>query len=70
MVTAAEGRPIAEDGDLGVATTPGTGFGVVCANLTERSVGDCAKLGEALAVAYLFRSLPDGAPSRLEFVTT
>ena len=35
-------------GDLGDATTPGTGFGVVCANVSTEAINACRRLGEEL----------------------
>ena len=58
-----------DDGDLGVATTPGTGFGIVCANVSTPSIDACRALGEGLAAAYDGIPLPDGRPGRLEFTT-
>ncbi len=57
------GRP----GDLGRATTPGTGCGVILANLSEESRTTCVTLGEALATAYAESTLPDGTRGRVEF---
>jgi 23S rRNA A2030 N6-methylase RlmJ len=57
------------DGDLGVATTPGTGFGVVCANLSINTIHACRQLGEELTAAYDDIPLPDGRPGHLEFTT-
>lgn len=48
------------DGDLGAATSPGTGFGLVCANVSPTALGRCADLGRGLAAAYAGRRLPDG----------
>ncbi len=58
-----------DDGDLGVATTPGTGFGIVCANVSTPTIDACRALGEGLAAAYDGVPLPDGRPGRLEFTT-
>lgn len=57
------------DGDLGVATTPGTGFGVVCANVSREAIDACERLGEALARVYDAIPLPDGTPGYLDFTT-
>lgn len=54
-------------GDLGLATTPGTGFGIVCANLSTTAIDACQQLGHELAAAYDGVPLPDGRPGRLEF---
>jgi len=58
-----------ETGDLGRATTPGTGFGVILANLQAGTVGACAALGHALAEAYAGALLPDGSRGSLIFTT-
>lgn len=57
---------VRDDGDLGEATTPGTGFGIVCANVSDRAREACVHLGEALRDAYERAPLPDGTPGRLE----
>jgi hypothetical protein len=67
MVTAPGAEPV--DGDLGVATTPGTGFGIVCANLSINAIHACQQLGEELTAAYDDVPLPDGRPGHLEFTT-
>jgi 23S rRNA A2030 N6-methylase RlmJ len=56
-------------GDLGRATTPGTGFGVILANVHAGTVGACTALGNALADAYAHALLPDGSPGNLIFAT-
>ena len=56
-------------GDLGVATSPGTGFGLVCANVPTRALLRCTELGAALGRAYEGRPLPDGQPGDLSFST-
>jgi len=56
-------------GDLGRATTPGTGFGVILANLQADTVAACAAVGNALADAYAGALLPDGSPGGLIFTT-
>jgi hypothetical protein len=68
LVTSAAGTTRA-DGDLGAATTPGTGFGIVCANVSEAAVRACEELGTALSAAYRDVPLPDGSPGRLDFTT-
>ncbi len=55
-------------GDLGVATTPGTGFGIVCANMSARALDACRELGESLACAYEGTALPCGLLGQLDFV--
>jgi 23S rRNA A2030 N6-methylase RlmJ len=64
-VTAADGTA-RDDGDLGRATTPGTGCGVVLANVGGATLDRCAALGSALARAYDGAPLPDGRPGRLD----
>lgn len=48
-------------GDLGLATTPGTGCGVVLANVTAHTEARCRDLGRALEAAYEVVCLPSGA---------
>jgi len=54
-------------GDLGRATTPGTGFGVVLANLPPSVLSGCAAVGSALASAYTGVTLPGGTRGGLVF---
>ena len=54
-------------GDLGRATTPGTGSGIVLANVSENTRTTCQALGEALAAAYAGATLPDGTRGRARF---
>jgi len=54
-------------GDLGRATTPGTGFGVILANLQAHTVDACMAVGNALAEAYADAVLPDGSRGNLDF---
>jgi hypothetical protein len=68
LVTGADGAR-AVDGDLGDATTPGTGFGIVVANLSRRSIEACEALGAELGALYDGAPLPDGTPGRLDFTT-
>ena len=63
LVTGATDAP----GDLGRATTPGTGFGVILANVRADTAGACAALGEALSEAYAGAIFPDGNPGNLDF---
>lgn len=56
-------------GDLGRATTPGTGFGMIAANLRPGTVTACADLGHALAGAYDGLPLPGGSPGSLVFTS-
>jgi 23S rRNA A2030 N6-methylase RlmJ len=57
----------ADGGDLGEATTPGTGFGIVCANLSPEAIEACDLLGRALERAYREVTLPSGDPGGIEF---
>jgi hypothetical protein len=56
-------------GDLGRATTPGTGFGVILANVQAGTAGTCTSVGNALADAYAGALLPDGSRGNLIFTT-
>jgi hypothetical protein len=55
------------DGDLGDATTPGTGFGVVLDNVSPHAISACQTLGEEFARAYNGVPLPGGSPGYLAF---
>jgi 23S rRNA A2030 N6-methylase RlmJ len=68
MVTTADGS-VRHDGDLGKATTPGTGCGVVLANIPTHVTETCEALAEALRDAYAGETLPTGEPGRLESAT-
>jgi 23S rRNA (adenine2030-N6)-methyltransferase len=57
------------NGDLGAATSPGTGFGLVCANVSSEALQRCCDLGRALGDAYEGRVLPDGRTGSLDFLT-
>ena len=62
----AEGEPaVRDDGDLGVATTPGTGFGIVCGRVSDPALRHVTALGEALVAAYEGARLPGGGPGHL-----
>jgi hypothetical protein len=65
MVTGTSGTA----GDLGRATTPGTGFGVILANVQAGTVSACTAVGNALANAYAGALLPDGSRGNLIFTT-
>jgi 23S rRNA A2030 N6-methylase RlmJ len=54
-------------GDLGASTSPGTGFGLVCANISTGALDRCRDLGSALRDAYEGRALPDGRAGSLDF---
>jgi 23S rRNA A2030 N6-methylase RlmJ len=56
-------------GDLGRATTAGTGFGVILANVQAGTVSACTALGHALADAYADVLLSDGTRGNLSFTT-
>jgi 23S rRNA A2030 N6-methylase RlmJ len=66
LVTGASSAP----GNLGRATTPGTGFGVILASLQADTVDACAALGRALSDAYAGAIFPDGHPGSLAFTST
>ena len=53
------------DGDLGAATTPGTGCGVLLGNAAPDLAGRCEELAHALVEAYDGAVLPNGQPGRL-----
>jgi len=65
MVTTSDQEMV--DGDLGKATTPGTGFGIVCANLASTTIEACERLGDEMARAYRRVALPSGDPGGIEF---
>lgn len=67
LVTTADGE-VDADGDLGEATTPGTGCGVVLANVDPAVARRCEQLGEALLAAYDGAPLPDGTPGALDLL--
>ena len=54
-------------GDLGVASSPGTGSGLVCFNASKTALERCTQLGTALAAAYCNRPLPSGQAGALDF---
>jgi len=56
-------------GDLGVASSPGTGSGLVCANVSKTTIERVTVLGTALAAAYSNRPLPTGITGSLDFST-
>lgn len=64
MVSAEAGNP---GGHLGTATTPGTGCGVVCANISPQAIQAAQRLGEELATAYDGATLPNGTRGHLDF---
>jgi 23S rRNA A2030 N6-methylase RlmJ len=66
MVTSGT-RASAADGDLGEATTPGTGCGVVLANGGSPLTDRCRDLALALVEAYDGKTLPNGESGHLDF---
>lgn len=54
-------------GDLGVASSPGTGSGLVCTNTSAATIERCTVLGTALAAAYRDRPLPSDQAGALDF---
>lgn len=67
LVTTAGGL-VEDDGDLGERTTPGTGCGVVLANIDPAVARRCERLGEALVAAYAGARLPDGREGALDLL--
>ncbi len=67
LVTAGDGSTHTA-GDLGAATTPGTGCGVLLANVPAAVTAQCTELGERLVAHYAGRPLPSGDPGRLDLV--
>lgn len=67
MVLDAEGEPGAGDGNLGRATTAGTGCGVLLANVSTAARAAGERLGRALEAAYADARLPDGSRGRIRF---
>ncbi len=65
MVTAEDAEMTG--GDLGVASSPGTGSGLVCINASAAALERCTQLGIALAAAYSDRLLPSGQAGALDF---
>jgi len=55
------------NGNLGVGTTPGTGFGVVLANVEKQVIANCDRLGRDLIRTYSDKRLPNGEQGRLVF---
>ena len=69
LVTTADGA-VHDDGHLGRGTTPGTGFGIVLANVSQASTDRCRAMGVALARAYDGTPLPDGRAGALDFLVS
>jgi hypothetical protein len=68
MVTGVDGA-VRDDGDLGEATTAGTGSGVVLANASPAVLDRCAALARELASVYDGRRLPSGTAGRLDMMS-
>lgn len=56
-----------QPGDLGHATTPGTGCGVVLGSVTADTEAACERLGLAVARAYRDSTLPSGQRGSVRF---
>jgi 23S rRNA A2030 N6-methylase RlmJ len=69
LVTTADGT-VHDDGHLGHATTPGTGFGIVLANVSQATTDRCDALGTALARTYDGAPLPDGRAGALDLLVS
>jgi 23S rRNA A2030 N6-methylase RlmJ len=67
LVTTTDPRAAMAEGDLGSATTSGTGFGVVCAHVSDQTLEQCDVLGSALTELWRGISLPDGTEGALDF---
>jgi hypothetical protein len=52
-------------GELGVASSPGTGSGVVCVNVSAATVERCTALGTSLSAASRDRPIRQGVSPRL-----
>ena len=68
LMVSAEHADLTE-GDLGVASSPGTGSGLLCINASAATTERCTALGTALARAYRDSTLPSGDAGRLDFLT-
>lgn len=67
MVTTAGGA-VRDDGDLGAATSAGTGCGLVLANASPGLADTCTELARELGRIYSGKQLPDGVPGGLDVV--
>lgn len=67
-VTTVDGS-VRDDGDLGEATTPGTGSGVVLANVSAQIIDRCQELSAALRDSYADQRLPSGETGRVDVTT-
>jgi 23S rRNA A2030 N6-methylase RlmJ len=61
-------HPPDDDGDLGRATTPGTGCGIVLANVPGQVTAACEDLARALVEHYAGKALPNGERGHLDLV--
>lgn len=68
MVTTVDGLTRG-DGDLGDATTPGTGSGVVLANVSTQIAEMCETLAQSLCEIYAEQALPTGEEGRVDATT-
>lgn len=69
MATCLDGS-VRSDGDLGEATTAGTGSGVLLANVPPALLRRCEAVARELAASYEGRMLPGGGTGRLELALT
>lgn len=67
MVVDGDGR--GAGGDLGIATTPGVGCGVVLANINDATVERCRLRARVLASVYEGATLLDGRPGAVRFTS-
>ena len=57
-----------DDGDLGQATTPGTGCGIVLANVPSDVTAACEHVGRELVEHYAGKALPNGERGQLDLM--
>jgi len=67
LITDADGS-VRDDGDLGDATSAGTGSGVVLANVPSELLARCGRLAGEVVRSYDGRALPNGDAGRLDLV--
>lgn len=67
LVTGSDGT-VRDDGDLGRATSAGTGCGVVVANLSPEVLSRCAALAHDVSTLYDGTRLPSGSLGRLSLM--
>jgi hypothetical protein len=60
MITDSNGN--GSGGDLGIATTPGVGCGVVLANIDEEAITRCERRARGTVTLYTDVALPNGGP--------